>query len=106
MVRRRVLTTVKLTDRARQLSFMKACADAPKVTCCCGYLLRDDDTIKEMVPALNEGWVRSINQRLLRENMGFKIDCYVWNWHNATGKAETNILLIRFHEYDPEGMES
>ena len=38
--------------------------------------------------------------------MGFKIDCYVWNWHNATGKAETNILLIRFHEYDPEGMES
>ena len=106
MVRRRVSTTVKLTDRACQLSFMKACADAPKVTCCCGYLLRDDDTIKEMVPALNEGWVRSINQRLLRENKGFKIDCFVWNWHNATGKAETNILLIRFHEHDPKIGES
>lgn len=26
----------------------------------------------------------------------FKIDLFLWSWQNASGKAETNILLIRF----------
>jgi len=81
-------------------SFLQACEDAPKVTCCCGLLANDDATIQAMVPYLNKTWIREINQRLLRDNKGFKLDCYIWNWHNATGKAETNILLIRFYEYE------
>jgi len=80
--------------------FLKACESVPKVTCCCGLIPNDDETIKDIVSHLNKGWIRSINQRLLRENKGFKLDLYIWNWHNATGKAETNILLIRFYEYD------
>lgn len=26
----------------------------------------------------------------------FKVDVFLWNWQNASGKAETNIILIRF----------
>ena len=26
----------------------------------------------------------------------FKVDAFLWNWQNASGKAETNIILIRF----------
>lgn len=34
--------------------------------------------------------------------LGFYVDAFVWNWQNATGKAETNILLIRLFERLPE----
>jgi hypothetical protein len=26
----------------------------------------------------------------------FKVDFFLWNWQNASGKAETNIILVRF----------
>ena len=26
----------------------------------------------------------------------FKVDVFLWNWQNASGKAETNIILVRF----------
>ena len=32
--------------------------------------------------------------RLNRDS--FKIDIFLWNWQNASGKAETNIILVRF----------
>jgi hypothetical protein len=84
-----------------RVEFIKACHNAPNVTGCCGLLRDDDATIRAIVPELNGGWVRHLNARLRRENMGFQIDCYIWNWHNAIGKAETNILLVRFFEYTP-----
>jgi hypothetical protein len=28
--------------------------------------------------------------------LSFKIDFFLWTWQNASGKAETNIVLIRF----------
>jgi hypothetical protein len=29
-------------------------------------------------------------------DLRFKIDFFLWNWQNASGKAETNIILVRF----------
>lgn len=79
-----------------QDEFMEACEGLPKIMRCCGLLPNDDETIKSLVPDLNRGWIRVTNQRLQRETKGFRLDCFIWNWQNALGKAETNILLIRF----------
>ena len=76
--------------------FVKACDNVPVATCCCGLIQNDDKTIKNLVPSLNNGWIKATNQKLAGENMGFKLDVFIWTWHNAVGKAETNILLIRF----------
>jgi len=76
--------------------FQKAAENGPKETCCCGALPDDDETIKCLVPALNKGWVKRTNTRLLDEQKHFTLDVFLWQWHNATGKSETNILLIRF----------
>jgi hypothetical protein len=83
-------------DLKLQDSFVKACEGLPVSTCCCGFLNNDDATIRDFVPLLNEGWVKSANKRLLEK--GVKVDAFLWNWQNASGKAETNILLIRFFE--------
>lgn len=85
-------------EMALQAEFVKACENIPQKTCCCGLIPDDDGTIKEVSQVLNRGWVKSVNKRLLSREEDFKIDIFVWNWHNATGKAETNILLIRFLE--------
>jgi hypothetical protein len=76
--------------------FIKACEGGPKSTCCCGLIPDDDSTIKDLGPVLTRGWIKSVNKRLAKREEKFKIDVFVWNWHNPTGKAETNILLIRF----------
>lgn len=79
-------------------SFIEACDKFPKGSCCCGLLTDDDTTIKKWVPQLNETWVKSTNKTILEHRGGFKIECFHWNWQNASGKAETNIFLIRFYE--------
>ena len=76
--------------------FVKACDNVPPETCCCGLLPDSDNTIKVIVKSLNKGWVRKTNQRLQDENKGFKLHLYLWTWHNVSGKAETNVLLVRF----------
>jgi hypothetical protein len=82
--------------------FMAACAGTASVhTCCFGLVSNDDATIRQLVPDLNRGWVRATNRRLQRLGHAFFIDCFVWNWQNALGKSETNILLIRFHKVVP-----
>jgi hypothetical protein len=78
--------------------FVQACEGIPMVTCCCGIIPDDDSSIKEFALVLERGWIKSVNRRLGKREEKFKIDAFVWNWHNATGKAETNILLIRFLE--------
>jgi hypothetical protein len=77
-------------------TFIEACDSLPRKKCCCGLLADDDATIKEFVPLLNENWIKLANKKLL--DAGFKVDCFLWNWQNASGKSETNILLIRFYE--------
>lgn len=76
--------------------FLQACDGTAVSTCCFGFLPNDDATIRSLVPDLNRGWMRATNRRLLREGHDFQLDCYLWNWENAVGKTETNILLIRF----------
>ena len=83
-------------DQKCRESFIQACETMPVGTCCCGFVNDDDTTIKEFVPLLNENWAKSVNKRL--QERGFKVECFLWNWQNASGKAETNILLIRFYE--------
>jgi hypothetical protein len=79
--------------------FVAACAGTAQVhTCCFGLVSNDDATIRQLVPDLNRGWVRATNRRLHRLGHAFGIDCFVWNWQNALGKSETNILLIRFYK--------
>jgi hypothetical protein len=77
-------------------SFIQACDLLPKETCCCGLMPDDDATIKEWAVQLNETWVKSTNKKLMER--GVKLECFHWNWQNASGKAETNIFLIRFYE--------
>jgi len=78
--------------------FVKAVDGVPVETCCCGLITDSDATVKSLVPALNRGWVHDVNRRLRNDRAGFKLDAYLWHWTNAMGKAETNILLIRFLE--------
>ena len=76
--------------------FRNACASVPPYTTCCGLVQDDDQTIQETAMALNKGWIKDVNQRLKAKKVPFKLDIFVWSWHNATGKAKTSILLIRF----------
>lgn len=78
--------------------FIKACNDLPDTACCCGLISHSDSssTIKQYASLLNDGWMKYANKKL--KSRGFKIDAFHWNWHNTTGKSETNILLIRFFE--------
>ncbi|KAG7337233.1 hypothetical protein IV203_036301 [Nitzschia inconspicua] len=32
------------------------------------------------------------------QSRGIKIDVFLWSWQNASGKSETNIMLIRFFQ--------
>ena len=88
---------LKLWDELKlRASFIEACEELPKEYCCCGLMISNDETVKESVKTLNGGWCPKVNERLLER--GFKIDCFLWHWPNPSGKAETNILLIRFFE--------
>lgn len=76
-------------------TFIEACEGIPQDTYCCGLVNDQDRTIKKMVPMLNEGWTTSLNEKLA--DKGCRISCFVWSWNNPSGKAETVVLLIRFH---------
>lgn len=77
---------------------IRAVEGAPKEFLCCGLVPDDDGTIKKLVRTLNKGWIKDVNQRLHLGQFPFRIDAFLWQWHNATGKSETNILIIRFME--------
>jgi hypothetical protein len=76
--------------------FVQACANIPLRTSCFGMVRNDDRTIKEMCKNLSIGWIKTTNQRLKARRELLRLDAFVWSWHNATGKAKTNIMLIRF----------
>jgi hypothetical protein len=76
--------------------FVKSCEKLPSEMCCCGLLSDQDATKRRFVSLLNEGWCKRTNKKLLNNKSGWKVDAFLWNWQNASGKAETNILLIRF----------
>lgn len=82
--------------------FIQACNQKPVETLCCGMVTNKDKTMKELVPVLNDGWVKTLNEKLIQANRNFQVDTFLWNWSNATGKAETNILLIRFFELNKD----
>ena len=86
-----IFNELKLRD-----SFVRACDDLPWSNCCCGLIKDTDATIRDFVPLLNDGWAKSASKQLMTK--GLKVDIFLWNWQNASGKAETNILLIRFFE--------
>jgi len=75
--------------------FIQAYETLPPETICCGVITNQDKTIRNNVHALNEGWIKSVNARLAVK--GFKLSVFVWQWTNMTGKAETVIPMIRFH---------
>jgi hypothetical protein len=76
--------------------FIQACESLPAEMCCCGIMRDNETTIKEFVPLLNDSWCKVATKKLMKR--GIKVDAFLWNWQNASGKAETNILLIRFWE--------
>lgn len=75
--------------------FVEACEGIPPATQCCGLLKDQDQTIRELATLLNKGWANSINKKI--KDRGFKISCFAWSWQNALGKAQTTVLLVRFH---------
>lgn len=78
--------------------FVKACEKLPAEMCCCGLMRDQESTKRRFVELLNEDWVKQANKKLLKNNRGVKLDAFLWNWQNASGKAETNIILLRFYE--------
>ncbi|KAL7571055.1 hypothetical protein ACA910_003771 [Epithemia clementina (nom. ined.)] len=78
--------------------FIEACENVPKATFCCGLLPDDDQTIRDIQQKLTKGWIKALNQILRSERKDFLMDVFIWQWHNATGKSLTLILLIRFLE--------
>mmetsp|Transcript_17255 Transcript_17255/g.47188 ORF Transcript_17255/g.47188 Transcript_17255/m.47188 type:complete len:201 (+) Transcript_17255:142-744(+) len=78
--------------------FIKACKNVPPASFCCGMLTDKDAWIKNIQKSLTKGWVKATNQKFRSEQKLFMLDVFIWNWHNATGKSKTSILLIRFHE--------
>lgn len=82
--------------RKLRRGFVEACEGVPKQTCCCGLIPDDDKTIMEIAKTMNKRWAKTINEQLKEE--GFKVDVFVWSWNNPSGKAETNILMIRFFD--------
>lgn len=85
--------TLKLRE-----DLIKAVDKLPDEMCCCGLLVDEVATKRRFVKLLNDRWAKAANKKLLGSNKGMKVDVFLWNWQNASGKAESNILLIRFFE--------
>ena len=51
---------------------------------------------RDLVPYLDEHWAPTVNKKLRKK--GLFVDAFLWSWNNISGKATTDILLIRFHE--------
>ena len=81
-----------------QADFVAAATSMSVETSCCGLVTDDDKTLHKLVPHLTRVWIPKVNEQLLAaSSSNIRLDLYVWSWHNAMGKSETNILLIRFH---------
>ena len=83
-------------DLKLKQSFVRTCEAFEAEACCCGMIHDVDASVKEYVKLLNDKWVKEANRKL--QPRGVKIDIFLWNWQNASGKAETNIMLIRFFQ--------
>lgn len=79
-----------------QTSFVSACDGIPKETCFCGMVADDEETKKTLVKELNKSWVKEANEKLASYNT--KVDVFLWVWHNISGKSESRVILIRFHD--------
>lgn len=77
-------------------SFVEAVNGIPPETGCCGLIKNDEQTIRKMVPLLNEGWATKVTNEHFASK-GYKVTCFVWSWSNVTGAANNVKLLIRFH---------
>jgi hypothetical protein len=77
-------------------TFVSACDCAPKEYGCCGLVPDLEETKKSLVTYLNKTWVKHANEQL--ESSNNKVDVFLWVWHNISGKSETRIILIRFHD--------
>lgn len=82
-------TTLKLNA-----SFVSACNAIPPETCLCGMISDDEETKKTLVKELNKSWVKEANEKLA----SFKVDVFLWHWTNLSGKSESRVILIRFHD--------
>ena len=61
------------------------------------FSLRDDVKMTcDLVPYLNEHWDPTVNNKFRKK--GLFVDAFLWSWSNISGKATTDILLIRFYE--------
>lgn len=79
-------------------SLAEALKNIPPETKCCGLITDPEDTIRSVVPLLNQGWVKKVNEWSVPMKMnGYSIDAFVWSWSQVAGSAETVKLLIRFH---------
>eukprot|EP00529_Nitzschia_sp_RCC80_P026915 CAMPEP_0113464668 /NCGR_PEP_ID=MMETSP0014_2-20120614/13322_1 /TAXON_ID=2857 /ORGANISM="Nitzschia sp." /LENGTH=281 /DNA_ID=CAMNT_0000356761 /DNA_START=93 /DNA_END=938 /DNA_ORIENTATION=- /assembly_acc=CAM_ASM_000159 len=84
-------------DLKLKQSFRQACDEELQTElCCCGFLEDPEATKKQYVKQLNDGWMKTCANKKLGTR-GFKADAFLWTWQNASGKSETNIVLIRFH---------
>jgi hypothetical protein len=67
--------------------FLEVATSFPARMSCFGMIQDDVKTIRALVPYLNETWVPRANIVLM-------------SWSHISGRSESNILLIRFHDLD------
>ena len=77
-------------------SFVAACEAIPPETCFCGLIADEEETKKTLVRELNKSWAEDTNKKLAPYNI--KLDVFLWVWHNISGKSESRVILIRFHD--------
>jgi hypothetical protein len=85
-------------DLKLRQDFIKAVKQLPTETCCCGFMSDDDATKRNYVELLNNDWCKRASKKLNQAGHAFKVDTFLWNWQNASGKSESNIIMIRFFE--------
>ena len=78
--------------------FHKTVKSFPNEYCCCGLMSDEVATKRRYVEMLNDDWCKRASKKLNNAGHAFKLDTFLWNWQNASGKAESNIIMIRFYE--------
>lgn len=78
-------------------TLMEALSQIPPVRKCCGLIPDPEQTIRAVVPLLNHGWAKKLNNSDFLVEKGYSIDAFVWSWSHVSGAAETVRLMIRFH---------
>jgi hypothetical protein len=89
-------------DLKLRQSFVEAADGVPVETCCCGLCTDDTETLKKLIPHLNDTWCKHVNEKLLKQH-NLRVDCFLWHWTNISGSTETRVLLIRFHDEGASG---